>query len=54
MIVEGFAEKSIRFGASGAAAPVRRMFALADGTKLRVDDDGYLTAILPGTSISIR
>ena len=31
-----------------------RLFALADGTKLRVGDDGYLTAILPATRISIR
>ena len=54
VVVEGFAEKSIRFGTSGAAAPNRRLFALADGTKLRVGDDGYLTAILPGARIFIR
>ena len=54
VVVEGFAEKSIRFGASGTAAPRRRMFALADGTNLRVGDDGYLTAIPPGINISIR
>ena len=54
VVVEGFVEGAIRFGTSGSMVPKRRMFKLADGTKLRVGDDGYLTAILPGINISIR
>ena len=43
--VYGFAEKAIRFGTSKDAAPRPRIFKSEDGTSLRVDDDGYLTAI---------
>ena len=52
--VYGFAEKAIRFGDSKAAAPHPRMFKLADGTSLRVDDDGYLTAIPIGTLFIVQ
>ena len=54
VVIEGFVEKAIRFGTSGAAVPNRRMFALADGTNLRVGDDGYITANLPGVVFSVR
>ena len=52
--VYGFAEKAIRFGESKAAVPHPRMFELEDGTSLRVDDDGYLTAIPLGTVMAVR
>ena len=48
--VEGFEEGAIRF----AAVPNARKFKLPNGAALRVGHDGYLTAILPGTNISIR
>ena len=52
--VYGFAEKAIRFGDSKAAAPHPRMFKLADGTSLRVDDEGYLTAIPVATLFIVQ
>ena len=52
--VHGFAEKAIRFGDSKAAVPHPRMFKLEDGTPLRVDRDGYLTAIPVGAILTIQ
>ena len=52
--VYGFAERAIRFGESKAAAPHPRKFKLPDGTSLRVDKDGYLTAIPIGTLFTVQ
>ena len=52
--VSGFAEKAIRFGASKAAAPRSKMFVTDGGDPLRVDKDGYLTAVMVGVVFSIR
>ena len=52
--VYGFAEKAIRFGTFKAAAPRTHMFKMEDGTLLRVDDEGYLTAIPIGTCVTIQ
>ena len=52
VMVEGFEEGAIRF--NGNAVPRRMMFQLADGTPLRVKENGYLTASIPGTNIAIR
>ena len=52
--VSGFAEKAIRFGASNAAAPRSKMFVTDGGDPLRVDKDGYLTAVMVGVVFSIR
>ena len=52
--VYGFAEKAIRFGDSKASVPRPRMFKLEDGTPLRVDDEGYLTAIPVGTLFIVQ
>ena len=54
VVVTGFAEGAIRFGTSKAAAPRPRQFVTDDGRSLRVRDDGYLTADLPGAMILIR
>ena len=51
--VEGFAEKAIRFGTSHASAPSRKIFTTDEG-RLYVDDEGYLTASLPGGLIIVR
>ena len=53
--VSGLAEGAIRFGTSIEAVPrARGVFRTADGEKLRVDDDGYLTAKKLGISILIK
>ena len=53
--VSGFAEGAIRFGDSVAAVPrARGVFRTADGEKLRVNDDGYLTANKLGLAILIK
>ena len=52
VVVEGFEEGAIRF--NGNAVPRRMMFQLVDGTPLRVKENGYLTASIPGTNIAIR
>ena len=53
--VSGFAEGALRFGTSIESVPrARGVFRTADGEKLRVDDDGYLTAKKLGISILIK
>jgi hypothetical protein len=51
--VEGFEEGAIRFGTSRANAPKVRMFQTADGGKLYVNDDGYVTTQAPGVRIIV-
>ena len=48
--IEGFEEGAIRFGVK----PKTKMFKLPGGGGLWMNRDGYLTAIPPGTNISIR
>ena len=56
VVVTGFRENAIRFGTSATSlvAAQRHRFVSQDGKKLRLCENGYLTAVPAGTTVVVR